>query len=619
MPSPNRAHRVASTILLTTAIAAVSGLTAATAAASTPAESNRDIKTLVVGIDGASFDFLEPAGMPNLAALRADGLTATSNLYALPMSGTVSGPGWSTIATGVWPDKHKVVDNSFSTPNYAEYPDYLTRIEQAAPERSTLVVGTWSPIPQTVFGPAVDERIAGGDDAGTTARTVAALSTSDPDDVFVHLDEVDGAGHSVGTNGPAYGAALRRADSQLGEMLAAIESRPTRASEDWLVIVTADHGHTPTGGHGGNTPAERKTFVIASGPGIVAGSVRNDVKLVDIAPTVLAADGIATDPAWNIDGSALGDLKADDFDSVRPALQPQLDETRPGTGVLGWTHQTPEGWTIDNSAMPAGGVREWAGWSFATDDFYSNVERGQGRETNVRSRDVFAVADSDEWDDKAHDAGAFDSTLVSPTYPLTGASDAAVSFATTYVIDGPQSAEVLVSFDGAEPVSLKNYAKNTNANERLEFAVPQGAQQAQFRFRYTGTNSAFWTVDRVAFQQAQPTAPAAPRALQVTSGDATAAASWQAPASDGHSPITAYTVTATPIVDKGKSKQATPLSVRTTALTATLNGLRNGVSYTVTVTATNAYGTSTASDVAVATPTVSRATPATPPSKPNKG
>lgn len=126
-------------------------------------------------------------------------------------------------------------------------------------------------------------------------------------------------------------------------------------------------------------------------------------------------------------------------------------------------------------------------------------------------------------------------------------------------------------------------------------------------------------MDRVAFQQAQPTAPAAPQGLQVTSGDATAAASWQAPASDGHSPITGYTVTATPVIDKGKSKQATAVSVRTTTLTATLNGLRNGVSYTVTVTATNAYGTSVTSDAVLTTPTVSRATPATPPSKPKKG
>lgn len=510
MPSPNRAIRAVSTSFLAAALVAapICAQAASAAPAEAPTAGSKTAKTLVVGIDGASFDFLAPADMPNLDALRAAGLTAASNLYAQPMAGTVSGAGWSSIATGVWPDKHRVVDNSFTNPNSAQFPDYLTRVEAAAPDRATLVVGTWTPIPQTVFGPAVDERIAGGDDAGTTAKAVAALSTGDPDDVFVHLDEVDGAGHSVGTNGAAYGAALKRADAQLGEILAAVESRATRADEDWTVIVTADHGHTPTGGHGGSSPAERKTFVIAAGPGIAAGSIRNDVKVVDIAPTVLAADGIATDPAWNLDGTAIGELQADDFDALRPALQGKVDETRPAAGVLGWTHTTPEGWSIDNSKMPTGGVAEWAGWSFATDEFWTNVELGQRRETSVRSRDVFAVADSDEWDDKSHAAGQFDSTLVSPAYPLTGAATATLAYATNYFIDGPQSAQVSVSFDGGAPQSLKAYSANTNTNERLAFDVPAGARTAQFRFHYTGTNSAFWTVDRVFLEQdAAPEAP----------------------------------------------------------------------------------------------------------------
>ncbi|GAA1827911.1 alkaline phosphatase family protein [Agromyces salentinus] len=518
MPSTKRGVLAASTVALSALLvsAPVTANAAAPAASAVPAASaaqaasvtdDRAAKTLVIGIDGASFDFLAPADMPNLDALRAAGVTSASNLYGSPMAGTVSGPGWSTIATGVWPDKHRVTDNSFSSPAYAEYPDYLSRIEAASPERDTYVVGTWSPIPQTIFGAGVDLRVAGGNDEGTTARAVEAISTGDPDDVFVHLDEVDGAGHSVGTNGAAYGQALARADQQVGRILAAVESRATRAQEDWLVVVTADHGHTPTGGHGGSTPAERKTFVIASGAGIPAGSVRHDVKLVDIAPTVIAAAGVTIDPAWDLDGSPVGDLRPDDFDALRPLLQTRVDETRPAADVLGWTRTTPEGWSIDNSRMPTGGVTEWQGWSFATDEFWTNVELGQRRETSVRNRDVFAVADSDEWDDKAHAAGQFDSTLVSPEYPLTGAATATLVYATNYFIDGPQTAEVSVSFDGAAAVPVKAYTANANRNERLVLDVPAGATTAQFRFRYTGQNSAFWTIDRVALEQADAPAP----------------------------------------------------------------------------------------------------------------
>ena len=500
MSLPTRALGAAcvSAVLGGLLLAAPSASAAGTAHNGLPS-GTRTAKTLVVGIDGAAFDQLDAADMPALDALRAKGVTAASNLYAAPMSGTVSGPGWSTIATGAWPDKHGVVDNSFAGSRFARYPDYLSRIEAADPARSSLIVATWSPVAQTIFGPAVDVRRTGGDDAATTATAVDYLRNGNPDNTFVHLDEVDAAGHSAGTNGAAYAAALTRADAQLGAMVAAVRARPSYASEQWTILVTADHGHTPTGGHGGNSLAERKVFVVAAGPGIAAGSTRNDVKLVDIAPTVLAVNGLANDPAWTLDGTALGTSKADAFDTLRPALRQRLDETRPAAGLLGWTHSTPSGWRIDNSAMPAGGVTEWAGWSFTTDSFFTSAEPGQQRETNVRARDVFAVADSDEWDDRTHASGQFDSTLITPAYPLNGSTSATLSYATDYVIDGPQSAVVSVSFDGAAPVPVKSYTANTNGFESLRITVPAGARTAEVRFRYTGQNSAFWTLDQVAF------------------------------------------------------------------------------------------------------------------------
>lgn len=472
----------------------------------------KQAKTLVIGVDGATFDAFSRADVPNLRQLMAKGLTARSNLYADPMAPTVSGAGWSSIATGVWPDKHNVKDNNFTAPNYGEYPDYATRLETADPATSTLVVGTWSPIPQIVFGAKTDLRIAGGNDEGTTAKAADLLAHGNPDSTFVHLDEVDGAGHSGGSAGDAYLKALNTADGQIGRLLDAVTSRPTYAKEDWLVVVTADHGHTPTGGHGGNSPLERGTFVIAQGKGIRPGSVRDDVKITDIAPTVLRHEGVATDPAWNLDGTSLAEPKPDAFDALRPSLRTPVDETRLPADAKGWTNIAPDGWSIDNSKMPAGGVTEWRGWSFATDEFWTNAERGQGRETNVRARNVFAVADSDEWDDKAHGAGQFDSTLVSPAYELNGAARATVSYATNYRVDGPQTGDVHVSYDGGAPQLVKSYRADSNTVEHLELAVPQGAKTARLSFRYTGTNSAFWTVDQVAFgQPAPPSGSRSPR------------------------------------------------------------------------------------------------------------
>ncbi|GGR69562.1 alkaline phosphatase family protein [Streptomyces roseolus] len=454
-------------------------------------------KSLVIGIDGATFATFDKAKMPRVKGLMASGMTATSNLYAYPMAPTSSGPGWSSVATGAWPDKHKVVDNSFTGARHDLYPDYLTRLETADPALDTAVVGTWSPIRDTVFGPRVDTRLGGVSDADTTSTAVSLLKTTDADAVFVHLDEVDGAGHYYGTEHRAYREALGTADGQVGRMLDAIASRATHADENWQIVVTADHGHAPGGGHGGNTPGERQTFVIAKGSGFEPGSVRHDVKVTDIAPTALAHLGVAPDPSWQLDGKPVGALAPDAFDVLRPLLNSRVDELALPSALKGWTTAAPDGWTVDNSAMPAGGVTEWRGWSFATDEFWSNTDLGQARETNVRARDVFAVADSDEWDDKSHGAGQFDSTLSSPALAVTGGGTATVSYATHYKVDGPQTGDVHVSFDNGPRQLLRSYRTDHNAFEKLTVAVPAGATTARLHFHYTGTNSAFWTIDQV--------------------------------------------------------------------------------------------------------------------------
>lgn len=365
------------------------------------------------------------------------------------------------------------------------------------PAASTLVVGTWAPIPNIVFGPEADLRIAGANDDDTTAKAVDYLSNGNPDSTFVHLDEVDGAGHSSGADSEAYRAAMRRVDSQVGELLDAVEQRPTYPNENWLIAVTADHGHTPTGGHGGNTPGERQVFIIAKGAGIPAGSVRHDIKSVDIAPSVLSHSEVTVRDDWNLDGKPFATITPDAFDGLRSALKSRVDETSLPADIKGWTGTPPAGWSIDNSAMPAGGVTEWRGWSFATDEFWSNTQRGQGRETSVRNRNVFAVADSDEWDDKAHGAGQFNSTLISPRFAVPAGGKAVLSYATNYRIDGPQTGDVLVSFDGAQPKLLKSYRSTVNGFEKIELTAPAGATGARIHFWYTGTNSAFWTVDQV--------------------------------------------------------------------------------------------------------------------------
>ena len=90
-------------------------------------------------------------------------------------------------------------------------------------------------------------------------------------------------------------------------------------------------------------------------------------------------------------------------------------------------------------------------------------------------------------------------------------------------------------------------------------------------------------------------APGPPAAVTVDRGDGRIDVTWQPPAADGGKPVLIYMVTRS-------APDGTTGSAETTATAHTFDGLANGTTYTVTVTATNEVGTSAASQPASGTP-----------------
>jgi len=85
-----------------------------------------------------------------------------------------------------------------------------------------------------------------------------------------------------------------------------------------------------------------------------------------------------------------------------------------------------------------------------------------------------------------------------------------------------------------------------------------------------------------------PRAPGPPTGVSARAGDRSATVTFRAPASNGGSPITRYTVTPSPACSA-----CTGLTARNTS--STVRGLTNGTAYTFRVTATNAVGAGAAS------------------------
>jgi predicted AlkP superfamily pyrophosphatase or phosphodiesterase len=273
-------------------------------------------KVLVIGLDGVRPDILAAADTPTLDSLATAGYYAPR---ARTCSPTVSGPGWSSMLIGVCAAKHRVMSNDLHGNAYDRYPEFLTRIEQVRPALHTLAVLDWPPLGTTASGgplvsDAVDRKLTfdgdsleyGPADSLSVSAAAMALATTDVDAAFVYIGNPDEVAHQHGALGPEYRAAIARADQQVAELLRALRSRPNYAREDWLVLVSTDHGHRDEGGHGGTSPEEATIFYLASGPSVAAPAPDVTPVIVDVAATALTHLGIAIRPEWELDGKAVG-------------------------------------------------------------------------------------------------------------------------------------------------------------------------------------------------------------------------------------------------------------------------------------------------------------------------
>lgn len=285
-------------------------------------------KALVIGVDGMQYEKLQEAiaagQAPNIARFNIAKTYTGGIAGSVTEQATYSGPGWTTVLTGAWVNRHKVTANDGKLRNQAD--SVFKLIKHADATRRTASIVSWNTINDN-FARDIDlgyiDRAEKCNDIDQCVADKAsdAVRFGDVDFVFAHFDEPDNTGHAVGF-GPGYQAAIHGVDTQVGQLLAAVQQRQlAHSGEDWLVIVTPDHGRALPDGHrhGNQTLSEKTTFIAInkvanaqlSSPfsdpaNMDFNGLYGNATQADIVPTVLTYFGIKADAAnYRIDGVPL--------------------------------------------------------------------------------------------------------------------------------------------------------------------------------------------------------------------------------------------------------------------------------------------------------------------------
>jgi len=273
-------------------------------------------KTIFIIMDGIPTDVIETVATPALDDISsAGGFTHAyvgGEVGGLSESPTVSAVGYQSLLTGTWANKHNVWDNDVDAPNY-NYWDIFRIAKSHDPELSTAIFSTWTDNRTKLLGDGLDA--AGGhkldysfdgleidtdryphDFLGNYIGDIDAAVAKDaaryvrevgPDLSWVYLEFTDGVAHVFGDS-EVQGAAIQTMDEQVGEIWTAVQHRQATFEEDWLIIVTTDHGRDANDGknHGGQSARERATW-IATNSNRLNSHFADTPAIVDILPSIV--------------------------------------------------------------------------------------------------------------------------------------------------------------------------------------------------------------------------------------------------------------------------------------------------------------------------------------------
>ena len=178
---------------------------------------------------------------------------------------------WATMLTGVIPEKHSITDESYTAnveynpnnPNekVIHYQNIISYISNNDVNMLSLCVTPWAKLNKNMLNNA-KTTITSENDVQTRDVVLNHIANEDYTFILADFSGMLEAGKSGGfkADNAAYVSALEAIDGYIGEFLSAIDARENAFYEDWLIVVTSNHGGSADGRYGGTSEVERNTF-----------------------------------------------------------------------------------------------------------------------------------------------------------------------------------------------------------------------------------------------------------------------------------------------------------------------------------------------------------------------
>jgi predicted AlkP superfamily pyrophosphatase or phosphodiesterase len=224
---------------------------------SASAQENKGRATVILSLDGFRWDYPDKTSTPNLNKMAREGVKAVSLIPSFPSK---TFPNHYTIATGLVPDHHGLVNNSFydtvlkksySIGNkdarfnpefYGGEPIWVTAAKQGVRTASFYWVGSDVAVQgiQPDYWKHYDDKVSLATRIDTIIRWLSLPDETRPKLIMVYYHEPDGIGHDFGPDDPRTLSLVHKLDSMTGLLYDRIKQLPDGNNINFMVV--SDHG-----------------------------------------------------------------------------------------------------------------------------------------------------------------------------------------------------------------------------------------------------------------------------------------------------------------------------------------------------------------------------------------